>query len=117
MSSLSSLSYTLRILMLGLLMAGALVKPMLAFDCDIRGAGQVLAGDLRAVAGQEPAQDAHDDCCSLPSCGDCCAHTAAVIPQFQVNMMVSTAKAALPSLSVEFAPTAQSLVFRPPITT
>jgi hypothetical protein len=117
MSSLSSLSYTLRILMLGLLMAGALVKPVLAFDCEIRDAGQLLAGDPRAVASQEPAPDTHDDCCALPSCGDCCAHTAAVIPQFQVHMTVSTAKAALPSLSVEFAPAAHSLVFRPPITT
>ena len=103
--------------MLSLLMAGALVKPVLAFACDIRDAGQMLAGDPRAVASQEPAQDAHDDCCPLPSCGDCCAHTAAVIPQFQMNMTVSTAKAALPSLSVEFAPTAHSLVFRPPIAT
>jgi hypothetical protein len=114
MSALISLSSVLRFLMLALLVAGVLVRPVLAVECDIRDAQQSVAAGHLQTAGTE-APSPHEDCCSLPNCSDCCAHIAALLPPFGVAAAVPMTAAVLPALSVDFEPIAFPVAFRPPI--
>lgn len=113
MFALTSLSSVLRFLMLAMLVAGMLVRPGLAFECEIRDVQHALTGDLQATeaAGTTP----NEDCCSLPNCNDCCAHTIALLPPVGVAAAVPMAAAVLPALSVDFEPIAFPVAFRPPI--
>lgn len=115
MTASFSLPSLLRILMLGLLMAGILVKPVLAIACEIHDVQKMAASEVQAAAAGEAGSD--ESCCSLPDCNDCCAHTTAVVPEFLVAPAVAMAVSPLPSLSVKFEPAAISVAFRPPIRT
>jgi len=100
--------------MLGLLMVGVLVKPVLAIACEIHDVQKMTASQTQTAA-EEPGSD--ESCCALPDCNDCCAHTTAVVPEFLIAPAVTMAASPLPSLSVKFEPTAISVAFRPPIRT
>lgn len=101
--------------MLGLLMAGILVKPVLAIACEIHDVQKMAANAGQATGVEEPGSD--ESCCLLPDCNDCCAHTTAVVPQFDIVPAVAIAVVPLPLLSVKFEPTAIAAAFRPPIRT
>lgn len=104
-----------RILLLGLLMAVVLVKPVLAMTCEIHDAQRVLASGSEAV--MTAVQDsAVDECCALPACNDCCTHATALLSTLATPSPAVIATSALPSLSVGFEPIALPVAIRPPIT-
>lgn len=115
MTASFSLPSLLRILMLGLLMAGILAKPVLAIACEIHDVQKMAASAGQAGGAEE--SDSDESCCSLPDCNDCCAHTTAVIPQFDIVPAIAIVAVRLPLLSVKFEPTAIAAAFRPPIRT
>lgn len=100
--------------MLGLLMIGILVKPMLAIACEIHDVQRVAADAMLTVA-EAPDADSDESCCPLPDCNDCCAHTTALMPALNSVPTALMAASPLPSMSVEFEPTAFPVPFRPPI--
>jgi hypothetical protein len=73
----------------------------------------VLSGEHRPVAATD--FGASDDCCLGQNCNECCAHTAAMAPQWRVAAAVPAVASPLPSLSMDFEPTADPVAFRPPI--
>ena len=111
---MSSLPSLLRILMLGLLMAGVMMKPVLAIACEIHDMQKIVAAEPAAAA-EAPGPGSGESCCSLPDCNDCCAHTTALLPILNLAPAAPMAASSLPSLSVEFEPTAFPVAFRPPI--
>lgn len=113
MSVLISPSSALRFLMLALLVAGMLVRPVLAAGCEIRDTQQIAANGHPAGAAELPASD--EVCCSLPNCNDCCAHAVALLPPVGGAPAVPAAAAVLPALSVGFEPIAFPVAIRPPI--
>ena len=104
----------LRMFVLGLLVFGLLVKPVLAMACDIGDAQRTLAGE-HPPAIQAPDAGTGDDCCPSQSCNECCAPTAALLPQIGVAMSSQASTSTLPTLSMQFEPTAYPVGFRPPI--
>src|SRR5687767_7907199 len=104
MNASFSLPSLFRIVMLGLLMAGLLAKPVLAIACEIHDVQKTAASAVQAIAAEESGSD--EGCCSLPDCNDCCAHTTAVVPEFLVVPAVAVAASPPPSLSVKFEPAA-----------
>ena len=113
MSALAFPSSVLRFLMLALLMAGVLVKPVLAIECEIGDAQPSLADHAQTTGSQAPSSD--EDCCSVLDCDDCCAHSLALHPPVGGASAVPVTAPALPALSVEFKPIAFPVAFRPPI--
>lgn len=101
--------------MLGLLMAGVLLKPVLAIACEVHDVQRVLAGEPQATAAELTDAGSGESCCSLPDCNDCCAHTTALLSALNSVPAAPMAASPLPSLSVEFQPTAFPVPFRPPI--
>ena len=112
MSASISLSSVFRFLILALFVAGMLVKPVLAAECEINDALFASSG-TQAVS--TDASGSHEDCCSLPDCNDCCAHSMALQPAFAGATAGSMRASVLPSLSVDFEPIAFPVAFRPPI--
>ena len=112
---MAPLASVLRLLTLALLMAGVLVKPVLAAECGIRDAEHVLTGTSQTGADEAPDPPAGEDCCSFADCNDCCAHAAAVMRPLDVTPAVSMTASLRPSLSVDFTPIACPVPFRPPI--
>lgn len=125
MSALTSLSSVFRILMLGLLMAGVLVKPVIAF------AGDMHEAEHAALSGHDDHDDGHaDDGSSDPvdpadsenpwhalmHVGHCCGQAPALLSWAPLGSITPTATDPLPLLSVEFQPTVHPVAFRPPIT-
>ncbi len=104
-----------RMLLFGLLVAGVLVKPVLAIACEIHDAARAAVEFSQAApeAMPEPGQD--EACCALPDCSDCCAHTVALLPALATLRAAPAIASPLPLLSVEFEPTAHAVAFRPPI--
>lgn len=113
MSALTYSSSVLRFLMLALLMAGVLVKPVLAAECEIRDVQQLIVGEMAAA--EAPHSTSDEDCCSLPNCSDCCAHTIALLPPGGMAATAPMMATVLPALSVDFEPIAFPVAFRPPI--
>lgn len=113
MSALPYSSSVFRFLMLTLLVAGVLVKPVLAVDCEIRDAQQLIVGEMAAA--EAPHSNSGEDCCSLPNCNDCCAHTIALLPPVGMAAAAPMMPTVLPALSVDFEPIAFPVAFRPPI--
>lgn len=121
MFGLSSLSFALRILLLGLLMTGVLVKPMVAFAGELHEAEHVLltADDGLADDGSSDLVDPSDSknpWHALMHYGDCCGQSTALLPLATLGSITPTVTDLLPPLSVEFQPTAHHVAFRPPIT-
>ena len=113
MSALAFPSSVLRFLMLALLMAGVLVKPVLAVECEIRGAQLSLVDHAQTAGNEVPSSD--EDCCPVLNCDDCCAHSLALHPPVGGASAVPVTAPALPALSVDFKPIAFPVAFRPPI--
>jgi hypothetical protein len=101
--------------MLALLMAGVLVKPVLAAECGIRDAAHALSETSQTGAAEAPDLPAGEDCCAFADCNDCCAHAAAVMRSPDATAAVPMNASLMPSLSVDFEPIACPVPFRPPI--
>ena len=115
MSSLHRLRLppVVRVIVLGLLVLGLVVKPVLVAACEIGDAQRTLASghDQTMTA---PDSGGGDECCPEQGCNECCAHTAAL-----VTTAASTATrlntVPLPTLSATFEPAAYPVGLRPPI--
>lgn len=107
----------LRVFVLGLLVLGLLMKPVLVVACEIDDVQRTLAGEHRSPLLEAPASDAGDVCCGVQNCGECCTPAAAVVSQWKLVTALPAMTGPLPSLSVEFEPTARLVAFRPPIAT
>lgn len=108
-----SLRAFLRASVLGLLVAGLVMKPAMTLACEINEApAQVDKGLVSGTDGST----ASDGCCLIQDCGDCCAHASAMTSQSKPAATLPLATGALPVLSVEFEPIAYPVAFRPPIT-
>jgi hypothetical protein len=105
----------LRVFVLGLLMFGLVMKPVLAAACEIEDARQALVGEHAVPTVNSSDHYAGEDCCVVQNCGECCVHVAAMVPQVKVADTFAVAPNPLPALSVEFEPTAYPVAFRPPI--
>ena len=121
MSALTSLSSVFRILMLGLLMAGVLVKPVIAFAGALHEAEHVaLTGDSgHADDGSselDDPSDAKNPWHELMHFSHCCGQAPALLPLTYLGCITPAATDPLPLLSVAFQPTAHPVAFRPPIT-
>ena len=93
-------------LLIGLLLAAVLLKPVLAFDCFCAAAGH---GDVAAAVADG------DDCCPGQDCHDCCAHvTALVAPQRPLALVDADTAASVAAASPWRARSSLG-VFRPPI--
>ena len=109
------LSPALHMLMLCLLVFGLVMQPVLAAACEIDDAQQVLAGSHQPVVTTD--FDGSDDCCLSQNCNECCAHTVAMVPKLKVAPSLPLVASPLPTLSMEFEPTAYPVALRPPIAT
>lgn len=107
------LPLALRLFVMGLLVFGLLVKPVLAAACEIDDARPGLAGQQQSIVAADPGTS--EDCCLVQDCNACCAQVAAMVPQLKVAAAAPRLASPLPALSVEFEPTAYPVAFRPPI--
>lgn len=118
-----SMSSLFRILMLAMLMAGVVMKPMLAFAGDMHEGGHaVLAGDdghAHDHDAPEPVDpsDAKDPWHALMHFGHCCGQTPALLQPMQLGPSVPAVAASLPPWPVVFEPAVHPVDLRPPITT
>jgi hypothetical protein len=120
MSALASLPSVLRILMLGLLMVGVLMKPVIALAGELHEAGHVQSTDQDghfqddASVPVDPS-DATNPWHALMHFSHCCGHTPALLPLMYLGSFTPVANEPLPQLSVEFQPAVHPVAFRPPI--
>lgn len=121
MSGLPSISFALRILLLGLLMVGVLVKPVLVLAGELHEAEHALLtgddghaddGSSDPIEPSDPKNPWH----ALMHFGHCCGQAPALLPLMYLGSITPAATDPLPLLSVEFQPTAHPVAFRPPIT-
>lgn len=125
MFALTRLPPLLRMLAFALLMAGVLVKPVLAFAGELHEAEHAaLSGeDLHAHAGSDQAPDPVDPpdgknpWHALMHFGHCCGQAPALMPLAYIGPHLPTADVPLPPWSAAFKPAAQPVALRPPITT
>jgi hypothetical protein len=102
----------LRLLVLGMLVLGLLVKPVLAANCELedlqKDFGQVVLVDATDA-------DAGDECCPGQMCGECC--TAVTVVPSSGATVSATAVAAIhtPAGAFEFEPAPYPVSIRPPI--
>ncbi|MUV13371.1 hypothetical protein [Noviluteimonas gilva] len=89
------------------------MKIDMATACQANDARQALGGDA-PVAFVDAAAAYDKGCCLLSGCGDCCAHTLALVPQSRV-LPPLVATAALPQWAIGWAPTTYPVAMRPPI--
>jgi len=104
----------LRVVVLGLLVLGMVMKPVLASACEIGDAQQVLAAQHQPAAAQVP-QSGTESCCPAQNCNECCAHTVAMTPPIKVAATFHRATRLSPGPSRNFEPTVYPVGFRPPI--
>jgi len=105
-------SQFLRLLVLGMLVLGLLVKPALAAHCEL----EDLQGDFGQVVLVDATDaDAGDACCPGQVCGECCT-AGTVVPSLSVTAG-AIAVAAINGLAgaVEFKPAQYPVSIRPPI--
>lgn len=116
----TSLSSVFRILMLGLLMAGVLVKPVIAFAGTLHEAehAAVSGDDGHAADGSsdpiDPA-DATNPWHALMHFSHCCGQTPAVLPLLYLGAITPAATDPVLPWTVAFLPTAHPVALRPPI--
>lgn len=109
---LPQVSWFLRLLVLGTLVLGLLVKPVLAANCELedlqRDVAQVVLVDATDA-------DAGDECCPGQMCGECCT-AGTVVPSFSstVDALVVAAING-PGEATEFKPAPYPVLIRPPI--
>ena len=115
----------LHILMLAMLMAGVVMKPMLAFAGDMHEGGHAVLADDDGHAHDHDAPDpvevdppdAKDPWHALMHCGHCCGQTPALLQSMQSGPSVPAVSASLPPWPVTFEPAVHPVDLRPPITT
>ncbi|MDR7134134.1 hypothetical protein J2X06_001318 [Lysobacter niastensis] len=104
----------LHVVVLGLLVLGMVMKPVLASACEISDAQQLLATQYQPAVAQVP-HSGTENCCPAQNCNECCAHTVAMTPPLKVLATFQTATRLSPGPSLKFEPTAYPVGFRPPI--
>ena len=104
----------LRMLALGLLFIGLLVKPVQAAACDVEDLKRVLGGE-DVPAWVADGSGADDPCCPNQHCGECCASGMATLPVSTALDVPATTSRPLTPLSVEFKAPPYLVAFRPPI--
>jgi len=122
----SALVAALRMLLLGMLLAGFVLKPALAFAEEVHELTAHAAADTHghdhafgehAVDGDDGAPDdgktGHDD--DHWHLTHCCGQQAAVLPRMQFDLPAAATASPMATLSVAFAPTRLAAPFRPPI--
>jgi hypothetical protein len=125
MSVPSALAHALRLLLLGLLLCGVVLKPSLAIAEEMH---ELLAH--AAVAGDGHGhEDAHAvETATAPTQGDpsphddshfhlthCCGQQAAVLPRLDVAVPLMHGDSPIPAQTIAFAPAPRAAPFRPPI--
>lgn len=102
----------LRLLVLGTLVFGLLVKPVLAANCEL----EDLQRDLAQVVLVDAADaDAGDECCPGQMCGECCT-AGTFVPSFSATVgAVVVAAIDGPVGAAEFKPAPYPVSIRPPI--
>lgn len=109
--------------MLAGLMAGVLVKPVLAFAGDMHEAEHagLVEDDQHGHGDDTPdpidPSDAKNPWHSLMHFGQCCGQTPAVLPLVQPGSILPVVTAPLPPWSAAFKPASHPVDLRPPITT
>ena len=125
MSVPSAIAHALRLLLIGVLLCGVVLKPSLAIAEEMH---ELLAHAANAGDGHTHA-DAHDAATapSPPKGGQpphddshfhlthCCGQQAAMLPRLDVTLTVVHAEPPMPSRAVVFAPAPHTAPFRPPI--
>jgi hypothetical protein len=104
----------LRVIVLGLLVLGMVMKPVLASACEISDVQRALAAQHQPTAAQVP-DSGTESCCPAQNCSECCAHTVAMTPPLKVLATFQKATRLSPGPSLKFEPTAYPVGFRPPI--
>ena len=94
-------------LLIGLLLAALLLKPVLAFDCTCVDPGH---GDTVTAAAANG-----DDCCPGQDCHDGCAHVTALVAPPRMLPLSPAGEAASTASSSPYRPRQPLGVFRPPI--
>ena len=94
-------------LLIGLLLAAVLLKPVFAFECFCADPGHGV--DVAAIA------TGGEDCCLGQDCGDCCAHVTAVVPLERPLPLSHTGTVISTAVVSPYRPRPVHGVFRPPI--
>lgn len=125
MLRVSALAYAFRLMLLGLLLCGVVLKPSMAIAEEMHEllAHAAVAGDGHthdeghAVETSPPAADGdptpHDD--SHFHLTHCCGQQAAVLPRLDLALPWIHLDSPRPAQIVAFAPTPHAAPFRPPI--
>lgn len=116
---------TLQFLLLGLLMLGVLVKPVIALAGEVHEAEHALiAGDASHAEHDSPelldpldTPDSGNPLHAFLHFADCCGPSAALLPLSTPASVSLASSEPLPCLSVELPPAANPVALRPPITT
>ncbi|WP_159016964.1 hypothetical protein [Cognatiluteimonas profundi] len=110
----------LRILILCLLMAGVLVKPVIAFAGELHEVehaqltgdnGDADDGSSDPIDPADPKSPWH----ALMHFGHCCGQAPALLALMNLGSITPAATDPLPQWSVEFRPSAHPVALRPPI--
>lgn len=120
---LRALAPVLRLVLLGLLLAGVALKPSLAIAEEMHEllSHAVVAGDghthedAHAVRGDAPTngQNPHDD--SHFHLTHCCGQQAAVLPRLDLLLSAPATVSPMPAHAMAFRPAPHAAPFRPPI--
>jgi hypothetical protein len=102
----------LRLLALGMLVFGLLVKPVLAATCELEDL-QWAVGQVALVDAGDA--DAGDECCPGQACGECCTAGTAVPPLPATVGAIAVVAMHIPASAVEFEPAPYPVSIRPPI--
>lgn len=124
MSASSALVRAFRLLVLGLLLAGIVLKPSLAIAEEMHElvSHALVAGDghtheeghaVVQVPAPEGGQPPHDD--NHFHLTHCCGQQAAVLPRLALALAIAPAASPIPPHVVSFVPTPRGAPFRPPI--
>lgn len=107
--------------MLAMLMAGLVMKPVLAFAGDMHEGGHavVAEGDAHAHDAPEATDptDANDPLHALMHFAHCCGQTPALLQPMQPGPSMPAVAVLLPPWPVTFEPAVHPVDLRPPITT
>jgi hypothetical protein len=108
----AQLSRFLRLLTLGMLVFGLLVKPVLAATCELEDL-QWAVGQVELVDAGDA--DAGDECCPGQACGECCTAGTAVPPLRAIVGAIAVVTIHAHAGAVEFEPAPYPVSIRPPI--
>jgi hypothetical protein len=95
-------------LLIGLLLAAVLLKPVLALEC-------VFCADPGRGEDAAAVESGGDDCCLGQGCGDCCAQLTGVVPLERPLSMSDAGTVLSAAIASPYRPRRNHGVFRPPI--